>query len=139
EALPALEALLAAHQNKGANQLAMREAVWALIRIADASARPLVRRALKSEDETVRQAALHGISRWRDQGATDLLLDVLKKGTPHNRRAAAEALGRAYAPMNRKQEGSKEWVPTATIVSAIIEALAQPNDHTLHHSLTYAL
>lgn len=69
-------------------------AVWALTRIAGDEARLAVREALADEAETVRQAALHSISLWRDSAAAPALLGMLKRGTPHNIRAAAEALGR---------------------------------------------
>jgi putative membrane-bound dehydrogenase-like protein len=135
QALPALRRLM----SQNGSPLAQREAVWTLVRIDDARARALVRSALKLDDETVRQAALHGMSRWRDHLATDKVLDILKNGTPHNRRAAAEVLGRSYSPISRNQDDKKERIPTATVVAALVEALGQPHDHTLHHSLTYAL
>ena len=70
------------------------QAVWALTWIDDDRSRELVRGALDDADETVRQAALHSISLRKDKQAAGQLASIVKKGTPHNRRAAAEALGR---------------------------------------------
>jgi putative membrane-bound dehydrogenase-like protein len=134
DALAALDETL----TNGSN-LAKREAIWTLVRIDDARARVLVRRGLKTDDDSVRQAALHGISRWIDDGATDVVIDLVKKGSPQNRRAAAEALGRTYSPLSRKREQTKESLPTSLVVAALYDALAQPHDHVQHHSLTYAL
>lgn len=107
-----------------------RNAVWTLTRIDLPEARRAVRRALGDRDETVRQAALHSISVWRDAGATAALVALLPSATPQNQRAAAEALGRI---------GNRAAVP------ALLEAAGQSNsdpahhDRILEHSLTYAL
>src|SRR5262249_55803806 len=105
---------------------AHRNAVWTATRIDNAEARALVRLALSpDEDETVRQAALHSISLWRDRGARSKLLPLLYYPSfPHIRRAAAEALGRI---------GSEFAVPD------IFEALSHTVDRFLEHSLIYAL
>jgi putative membrane-bound dehydrogenase-like protein len=101
-----------------------RNAVWAATRIEQADARAVVRKALTDPDETVRQAAIHSASVWRDRAALAPLLALLKGPALHNRRAAAEALGRL---------GDKAAVP------ALLAALGEPNDRVLEHSLTYAL
>jgi putative membrane-bound dehydrogenase-like protein len=126
---------------------ARRNAVWAATRINDTSARAAVRAALVDADETVRQVALHSISLWRDRGAASLLMEGLENstanisgktlptkpsqnvrnafaGSPHNQRAAAEALGRI---------GDKAAVP------ALLAAAGLPGDRMLEHSLTFAL
>jgi putative membrane-bound dehydrogenase-like protein len=100
------------------------DAVWAATRIDRADARALVRRALEDGDETVRQAALHSISLWRDREAVPALLRVLHGTSLHNRRAAAEALGR---------------IGDSAAVPALLEAVGKPTDRALEHSLTYAL
>ena len=100
------------------------EAVWALTQIQNQRAMPGVRTALQDEDENVRQAALHSISVRRDEGAVEQLIEMLKAGSPHNRRAAAEALGRIGAEQ-------------ATL--AILDATADVTDRAEEHSLIYAL
>jgi putative membrane-bound dehydrogenase-like protein len=99
-------------------------AVWAACRIDDAGARTVVRKALADSDEIVRHAAIHSISVWRDKAAAAKLRELLAGESLHNRRAAAEALGRIGDP---------------AAVPALLAALAQPIDRALEHSLTYAM
>ncbi|MFI5459395.1 MAG: PVC-type heme-binding CxxCH protein [Isosphaerales bacterium] len=101
-----------------------RNAVWALARVDHSGARELVRSFLSDSDETVRQAAIHTASLWRDQEAVPRLIELLSAPSMHNRRAAAEALGRT---------GDKAAVP------ALLEAAGRPADRVLEHSVTYAL
>jgi putative membrane-bound dehydrogenase-like protein len=107
------------------------QAVWTLTRIelgaSPKRAAASVRLALSDGDETVRQAAIHSVSLWRDCRAVSPLLKILLGTSPQNQRAAAEALGRME---------DEELVP------ALLEAigrLAEPTDRALEHSLTYAL
>lgn len=100
-------------------------AVWCATRIDGPAARAAVRRELHSEHAVVRQAALHSISLWRDHDAVDPdLLRIMRTGSPHERRVAAEALGRI---------GDKR------AVKALLEVAGQGGDRFLQHSLTYAL
>ncbi len=101
-----------------------RNIVWTLARINHSNARAQVQHFLWSPDESVRQAAIHVMALWRDHGATNRLIELLKDSPPHNRRAAAEALGRI---------GAREAVP------ALLEAASQAADRILDHSITYAL
>jgi putative membrane-bound dehydrogenase-like protein len=103
---------------------ARRNAVWTATRIDEPSGRLPVRAALRDKDESVRQAALHSISLLRDREAVGELLEMLKADSLHNRRAAAEALGRI---------GDKNAGPH------LLAALSPPSDRVLEHSLTYAL
>ncbi|MEO2028033.1 MAG: HEAT repeat domain-containing protein, partial [Fuerstiella sp.] len=109
------------------------QAVWSLTWIDAPSARDAVRSALTDDDDTVRQAALHAISVHRDEGATDALQAMMKRGSHHNRRAAAEALGRV---------GSS--VHVRALLSAVSTALISDGDggesvdRFLEHSLIYA-
>ncbi len=109
------------------------QAVWALTWIDAPSARDAVRSALTDDDDTVRQAALHSISVHRDGGAADALQKITKRGSPHNRRAAAEALGRV---------GSSGHV--RALLSAVSTAFfsggdgGKSVDRFLEHSLIYA-
>jgi putative heme-binding domain-containing protein len=119
-AVPALAEIL----REARSAEARRNAVWAATRIDHADARAVVRRALVDHDETVRQTAIHSASVWRDHDALAPLLGLLKSPDLHNRRAAAEALGRI---------GDKSAVP------ALLAALGKPADRVLEHSLTYAL
>jgi putative heme-binding domain-containing protein len=120
QAVPAIAEVL----RRGDSPQARLHAVWAASRIADATARQAVRAALDDPDETVRQAALHAVGRWRDPLAVAPLMALLNGPSAHNRRAAAEALGRI---------GDRRAVP------ALLAALEQPADRVLEHSLTFAL
>ena len=103
---------------------ARRGAVWALTRIDDVRAREMVRSALSDQNESVRQAALHSVSAWQDAEALPQLMDLLKNGSSHLRRTAAEALGRI---------GQK------TAVAGLLAQAGTENDRVLEHALTYAL
>ena len=119
-AVPLLAEIL--RSNRGLE--ARRNAVWTATRIDDAGARAAVRTALADPDDTIRQTSLHSISLWRDRAAVPVLRSLLTGPSLHNRRAAAEALGRI---------GDKSVVP------ALLDALGSPADRALEHSLTYAL
>src|SRR5262249_21518799 len=79
-------------------------------------------------DETVRQVAVHCVSLRRDQQAVPALVDLLQKGTSHNQRVAAEALGRL---------GEKSTVPA--LLSATGRLDPHASDRILEHSLISAL
>ena len=119
-AIPSLQRVL----TQSESAIARCQACWAATRIEHASARSLVRLGLADPDETVRQAALSSVSLWRDRRATGQLLEILRHGPAHDQRTAAEAMGRIG-------EGST--------VADILEALAQPTDRFLEHSLIFAL
>jgi putative membrane-bound dehydrogenase-like protein len=121
DALPALEGVFAG----AGSARAFCNAVWVATRIDQPRARALVRTVLALDRrELVRQVALHSVSLWRDGEAVPFLIDLLHRESPHNCRAAAEALGRI---------GHKSAVPP------LLEALGRPADRVLEHSLTYAL
>ncbi|MBC8356223.1 MAG: HEAT repeat domain-containing protein [Planctomycetes bacterium] len=109
------------------------QVVWALTWIEGERSRELVRTALDDSDETVRQAALHSISLRKDRAATDQLTLMINHGPAHNRRAAAEALGRV---------GSSDDI--AKLLAAVPNAMRDGGDNEatvdrfLEHSLTYA-
>jgi putative membrane-bound dehydrogenase-like protein len=103
---------------------ARRNAVWALTRIDAPGAREAVRAALKDADESVRHAALHSISLWRDAKAAEDAIRILQESNPQLQRAAAEALGRI---------GNKN------AVKPLLAAAPEKRDRVLEHSLTYAL
>ena len=86
----------------------------------------MIAAGLLDPDETVRQVAIHAVSLRRDQEAVPALILLLHNPSLHNRRAAAEALGRI---------GDRAAVPE--LLKALGE-LSAP-DRTLEHSLTYAL
>src|SRR5205085_6999496 len=73
-------------------------AVWAACRIDGVEARRAARQALAHTDETIRQAAIHAVSVWRDQAAVPALVALLESSSAQNQRAAAEALGRIGDP-----------------------------------------
>lgn len=99
-------------------------AVWALTRIDAPVARAAVRRALQDHDADVRQAAIHSVSVRRDHEAHADLLALLEGSSPHNARAAAEALGRTG---------------NAETIGKLLTAADRPHDRALEHSLTFAL
>ena len=109
------------------------QAVWALTWIDHSSSRAAVRDALSDSDETVRQAALHSISVHKDKEANDKLVAMIRTGTPHNRRAAAEALGRLGAPSDIPK--LLRAIPAATINTDSGNIV----DRFLEHSLIYAV
>ncbi len=100
------------------------EAVWTLARIDHPQAHLLVREFLSSPDETVRQAAIHATSIARDRDAVPHLVRLLESSSAHNRRAAAEALGRIGDPR---------------AVPALLDAAGNNSDRIIGHSLIYAL
>src|SRR5690606_14743523 len=97
---------------------------WALVQIDTPESRVLMRQALHSEFESVRRAALHGVSLHRDAEAQSRLLEILASDTPGNRRVAAEALGRI---------GDK------SATKPLLDAAASADDRTLQHAVCYAL
>jgi putative membrane-bound dehydrogenase-like protein len=109
------------------------QVVWAATWIEAPQARDAVRVALRDADETVRQAALHSVSVWKDQQSAETLATMVGQGSAHNRRAAAEALGRVGSP----QAVSK-------LLSAVPSAMLSDDqdqttvDRFLEHSLIYA-
>ncbi|HTI51582.1 MAG TPA: PVC-type heme-binding CxxCH protein [Planctomycetaceae bacterium] len=120
KALPALEQTL---QSAKSPDVRCR-VLWTLTRIDATAARAATRAALRDRDETVRQAAVHSISVWRDRDAVPELLRLLADGPPFNRRAAAEALGRLAHP---------------AAVPVLLSVAGEELDRTLEHSVTYAL
>jgi putative heme-binding domain-containing protein len=98
--------------------------VWALTTITDEAARSAVRTALRDDDPTVVQAALHAVSVWRDSLAAGELVRIVKEDSPPQQRAAAEGLGRLGSP---------------EAIDALLTAAARPTDRVLEHSLVYAL
>lgn len=120
EAVPVLTEVLQPNRSV----IARRNAVWAATRIDHPSARAAVRQALADPEETVCQAAIHSVSVRRDHEALPTLIGSLRGPSLHNRRAAAEALGRI---------GDK------SAVAALLDAVGMPTDRTLEHSLIFAL
>ena len=117
--------------SKTAGELARLNSVWTLTRIETPEARALVRQSIDDPDASVRHAALHSVSLWKDREALPLVLKTLKSGSPQDMRASAEILGRI---------GDKSAVP------ALLDAAAQPHlkpespsDRVLEHSITFAL
>ncbi len=122
KSLPAIATILVNPKSSPTTAIA---AVSAACRIDGDEARQAIRPALNHNDETVRQAAIHAASVWRDAKAVPALVTLLKSDSHHNRRAAAEALGR---------------IGDSTVTSALLAALSDGvNDRPLDHSLTYAL
>jgi putative membrane-bound dehydrogenase-like protein len=106
--------------------LAVRSAIWAAARIDGPGAIRVILWGLHVEDETIRQVAIHVVGVRRERAAVPHLIPLLTGPSLHNRRAAAEALGRI---------GDRSAVP------AILKSLGMLSapDRVLEHSLTYAL
>jgi putative heme-binding domain-containing protein len=104
-----------------------RNAVWALTRIDGPAARDAVRIGTRDLNESIRQIAVHSISLWRDAESVTHLYYLLQAPSQHNRRAAAEALGRI---------GDKTSIP---FLLTAIGALDPSPDRMLEHSLVFAL
>jgi putative membrane-bound dehydrogenase-like protein len=122
KSLPAISTILSNPKSSPTMAIA---AVSAACRIEGDEARRAIWPALNHNDETVRQAAIHAVSVWRDAKAAPLLVALLESNSRHNRRAAAEALGR---------------IGDSTVTAALLAALSDGvNDRALDHSLTYAL
>lgn len=120
EALPVLHKM----SSRGRSVTARRNAVWTLTRIEGPAARAAVRESLADPEESVRQAAAHSVSVWRDAEAVAPLLDQLTHSAVPLQRAAAEALGR---------------MGDSAAVAALLDAAGRTEDEILIHSLTYAL
>jgi putative membrane-bound dehydrogenase-like protein len=103
---------------------ARRNAVWALTRITDTSARQAARAALTDADESVRHAAIHSVGLWRDQEAQHALHPLMRTGSYSIRRAAAEALGR---------------LQSKAAIRALLDGAPTNHDRVLEHSISYAL
>lgn len=101
-----------------------RGAVWAAVRMPGDAARGAVAVGLDDGDETVRQAALHGVSLWRDGTARTRLEKILAGTSTQNARAAAEAMGRV---------GDRGAVPV------LLEVAGRTVDDIVRHATTYAL
>jgi len=100
------------------------EIVWALTQIDHLRARDAVRATLSDPDEAVRQAALHSVSVRRDRSAELALIEMLRSRSTHNRRAAAEGLGR---------------IGSSSAVAPLLAAAGDTSDRVLEHSLIFAL
>lgn len=109
------------------------QALWTLTTIDSDQARAAARLGLKDADPIVRQAAVHSVSVHRDHEATRDLASIISSANAHNRRAAAEALGRTGSPDH-----------IATLLSAVPQAVIADSDEgnvtdrVLEHSLIYA-
>jgi putative membrane-bound dehydrogenase-like protein len=100
-----------------------RNAIWAATR-SDALRAVVYEASFADLDETVVQAAIHSVGVWRDRQSSPHLRQLLYRNSLHNRRAAAEALGRL---------GDK------AVIGDLLAAAQKTTDRVLEHSITYAL
>jgi putative membrane-bound dehydrogenase-like protein len=125
-------------------------AIWAACRIDDSAARALVRSALDDRDETVRQAAIHAVSVWRDRDALEALTTTVAKSFEPERRPGDAPVGQAVArlvprlvrcsPQNRRVAAEALGrVGTPSSVRALLVPMSDFKDRALEHSLIYAL
>jgi putative membrane-bound dehydrogenase-like protein len=120
--------VLATLLTDGTTTLGRLNAVWTAARIDDGQAREIVRGALADPDETVRQAAIHSVSLWRDRAAIPALLKLLEHASLQNRRAAAEALGRI-----------SDKAAVSSLLLALDDLAHHDPDRVVEHSLIFAL
>ena len=114
-------------------------AVWSLSRIPGPAAREAVRTALNDIDASVRHAALHVVSLWRDtkaSGRVEGFLGPQETNAPLMR-VAAEAAGRIGAtnlvfPLMASTLQSATWEPANALGSSTARRI-------LNHSLVFAL
>ncbi|PAW83556.1 MAG: dehydrogenase, partial [Pedosphaera sp. Tous-C6FEB] len=128
-AVPALREVV----TKGTHAEARREGVWSLSRIPGPAARETVRTALNDTDTSVRHAALHVVSVWRDTNAVGRLQSFLETKSPGETRVAAEALGRINAT-----NSALALLAAADKSRAGSSAMTEVQ-RILWHSLTYAV
>ena len=124
DALGVLREILSQEGREKRSVAARRNAVWALTRIPGVEAREAVRVALADPEQSVRHAATHSASVWRDAEAKAALEGQLGHSSAQMQRAAAEALGR---------------IGDGATVAALLDAVERTEDQILTHSLTYAL
>ena len=124
EALGVLREMSSPEGREKRSVAARRNAVWALTRIPGAEAREAVRVALADPEESVRHAATHSASVWRDAEAKAALEGQLGHSSAQLQRAAAEALGR---------------IGDGGTVASLLDAVERTEDQILTHSLIYAL
>ena len=134
DALGVLREILSQEGREKRSVAARRNAVWALTRIPGAEAREAVRAALADSEESVRHAATHSASVWRDAEARSAIekqlgdAGELGEAGAQLQRAAAEALGRIG-----------DGGTVAILLDAVERTEGQTEDEVLTHSLTYAL
>jgi glucose/arabinose dehydrogenase len=85
---------------------------------------PFAARCLTDESETVRRVALHVLSLTPDKTYTMDVVKCLESDSMHEKRVAAECLGRMGDPR---------------ALPRLLAQLAKPTDRVLQHALTYAL
>jgi putative membrane-bound dehydrogenase-like protein len=120
---------------KGNHVEARRDGVWSLARIPGPAAREAVRTALNDTDASVRHAALHVVSLWRDTNAAGRVQSFLDSTSTNAAltRVAAEALGRLNATntaLALLAAADQSRAGSSTMTDA---------QRVLWHSLTYAV
>jgi putative membrane-bound dehydrogenase-like protein len=135
---------VAAVREGGVTAQIQRDAVWTLVRIDGDRARQHVRAALKADEESIRQAALHGICRLNDVAAKPAAIALLRDGWPENARAVAETVGRlSESEPQERVAFPRPFVAPAMkseAARALGDLLKQSHvDPVLNHSLTLAL
>ena len=124
---------------KGSASDTRRDAVWSLSRISGPAAREAVRTALNDTDASVRRAALHVVSVWRDMKAVGRVQGFLGHDETNAplMRVAAETAGRLgatnlFKPLLSSTWATTGWSDTNCFGSAV-------GKRVLNHSLVYAL
>ena len=119
--LPLIDLILS---NNASSSEAKLEAVWGLVRMNHSRSLPLLRKAMHDTQVDVRQAAMSGISLFRDHDSFSSLCLILKNGDLHDQRLSAEALGR---------------IRDRNAIPVLLEAIEKECDRSLEHALIYAM
>jgi putative membrane-bound dehydrogenase-like protein len=116
----------AMHEDRNSSSADVRRrSVWTLGSVDSAEARASIREAVLDSDVGVRKAALSMVALWRDVEALPAVLQRVRKGSGHECRLAAEALGRIGMP--------------SAVPSLLHAATLVGNDRFCEHSIIYAL
>ncbi len=115
---------LAAAMPQHTSERQRRELIWVATRSRDDDSRQVLKQGLQDASESVRQAALHGVSVRRERSLAEAVVGLLSDPAPSVRRAAAEAAGR---------------LGNLAAVGPLVHQAVTAQGRALEHSAVYAL